>query len=353
MNDLSSSPPFVVTGASGYVASWVVWELLNRGATVRGTVRNPNDTTKCQHLLDMAAELPGTLKLAKADLLEAGSFDEAVAGAGVVIHTASPFIIGKVKEPYRQLINPAVEGTKNVLDAVNKAESVKKVVLTSTALAVYGDAQDMANAGVDRFTEDDWNTTSSASHQAYSFSKTEAERAAWEMHKAQSRWTLATINPGFILGPSKTPRADSESVKFVRGMLRGEFKMGAPDLWFGVVDVRDVAKAHVEAAIRPEVEGRFILVADSKNFVEMGQILRNHFGDKYPFPKGPLPKFLFYLAGPSLGFTWKFIRANSGYPVYFDNTRSRERLGIQYTPVEETLVQHAEQLIAAHSHKET
>jgi dihydroflavonol-4-reductase len=351
MNDLSAHPPFVVTGASGYLASWVVWELLSRGATVRGTVRNPDDTAKCQHLLDMAAELPGTLELVKADLLEPGSFDEAVAGAGVVIHTASPFVIGKVKDPYRQLINPAVEGTKNVLNAVNEAESVKKVVLTSSAVAVYGDAQDMANAGVDRFTEDHWNTTSSASHQAYSFSKTEAERAAWEMKKAQSRWTLAAINPGFILGPSKTPRADSESVKFVRGMLRGEFKMGAPKLWFGVVDVRDVAKAHVEAAIRP-VEGRLILVADSKNFVEMGQILREHFGDKYPFPKGPLPNFLFYLAGPSLGFTWKFIRANSGYPVHFDNTRSRELLGIQYTPVEDTLVQHAKQLIAAHSHKQ-
>ena len=348
MNDLSSHPPFVVTGASGYAASWVVWDLLNRGAMVRGTVRDPNNTAKCQHLLDMAAELPGTLELVKADLLEAGSFDEPVAGAGAVIHTASPFFFGKVKDPYRQLINPAVEGTRNVLDAVNKSESVKKVVVTSSVAAIYGEGQDMANAGLDRFTESVWNTSSSASHQAYSFSKTEAEKAAWEMQKAQNRWTLATINPGFILGPSKTPRADSESIKFIRDMIRGVFKMGVPDFYFGVVDVRDVAKAHVEAAIRPEVEGRFILVADSKTFLEMGQILRNHFGDKYPFPKGVLPKFLLYLAGPSQGLSWKFIRAHAGYPVYFDNARSREGLGIEYTPVEDTLVQHAEQLIAAH-----
>jgi len=348
MSDLSSHPPFVVTGASGYAASWVVWELLSRGATVRATVRDPNNTAKCQHLLDMAAELPGTLELVKADLLEAGSFDEPVAGAGAVIHTASPFVIGKVKDPYRQLINPAVEGTRNVLDAADKAESVKRVVLTSSVAAIYGDAQDMANAGLDRFSEDDWNTSSSASHQAYSFSKTEAEKAAWEMRKAQSRWTLATINPGFILGPSKTPRGDSESIKMIRDMIRGVFKMGVPAFSFGVVDVRDVAKAHVEAAIRPEVEGRFILVADTKTFVEMGQILRSHFGDKYPFPKSVLPKFVLYLAGPSQGLTWKHIRTNSDYPVYFDNARSREGLGIEYTPVEDTLVQHAEQLIAAH-----
>ncbi len=348
MSDLSSHPPFVVTGASGYAASWVVWELLNRGATVRATVRDPNNTAKCQHLLDMAAELPGTLELVKADLLEAGSFDEAISGAGVVIHTASPFIIGKIKDPHTQLINPAVEGTKNVLESVNKAESVKKVVLTSSVAAVYGDSQDLANAPGDRFTEDDWNTTSSANHQPYNYSKTVAEKAAWDMQKAQSRWTLATINPGFILGPSKTPRGDSESVKFIRDMLRGVFKMGAPPLCFGAVDVRDVARAHVEAAIRPDAEGRYILVADSKTFLEMGQILRKRLGDQYPFPKGLIPKLFLYLVGPSQGFTWKFMSANAGYRVDFDNTRSREQLGIEYTPVEDTLVQHAEQQIAAH-----
>ena len=91
--DLSSHPPFVVTGASGYVASWVVWELLSRRATVRGTVRDPGDAEKCQHLHDMAKELPGTLELWKADLLASGSFDDAAMGAGVVIHTASPYVL--------------------------------------------------------------------------------------------------------------------------------------------------------------------------------------------------------------------------------------------------------------------
>ena len=124
MSDLSSHPPFVVTGASGYAASWVVWELLSRGATVRGTVRDPGNQAKCKHLTDMAEELPGTLELVKADLLEPGSFKGAVSGAGAVIHTASPFFLGKIKDPYAQFINPAVEGTKNVLDAVNDAESV-------------------------------------------------------------------------------------------------------------------------------------------------------------------------------------------------------------------------------------
>jgi nucleoside-diphosphate-sugar epimerase len=337
-----------VTGASGYLGSWVAWELLSRGAHVRATVRDPDNQAKCQHLLDMAKELPGTLELVKADLLEPGSFDEAVSGAGAVIHTASPFFIGKIKDPYSQFINPAVEGTKNVLEAVNKAESVKKVVITSSVAAMYGDSKDLANAPGDRFTEDDWNTTSSVAHLPYSYSKTLAEKTAWDMCEAQSRWTLSTINPAFILGPSKTPRGDSESIKFIRDMLRGVFKMGAPPLCFGVVDVRDVAKAHVEAAIRPDAGGRHILVADSKTFLEMAQILRTRLGDGYPFPTRLIPKFLLYLAGPSQGFSWKYVSGNAGYRVDFDNTRSREQLGIEYTPVEDTLVQHAEQQIAAH-----
>jgi len=296
----------------------------------------------------MAKELPGTLESWKADLLALGSFDDAVAGAGVVIHTASPFVIGVPKDPYRDLINPAVEGTRNVLGAVDKSDSVHKVVLTSSVAAVYADAKDLEAVPGGVFTEKDWNTTSSADHLPYSYSKTLAEKAAWEMKEAQTRWRLAVINPGFVLGPSKTARTDSESIKLITDMLKGRFKIGAPAFWFGVVDVRDVAKAHVEAAVRSDAEGRHILVNRSLTFLDMGKILRERIGGKYPFPKSTVPTFLLYLVGPFEGLTWRQIRNNAGYPVRFDNTRSRERLGIEYRPVEDTLAEHAEQLIAAH-----
>ena len=347
MTQVSSHPPFVVTGASGYAASWVVHELLSRGATVRATVRDPSNQDKCHHLLDMAAGLPGTLELVKADLLEPGSFDRAVRGAGAVIHTASPFLIGKIKDANAQLIAPAVQGTRNVLESVNKADSVSKVVLTSSVAAIYGDACDLADAPGDRFTEDDWNKTSTAEHQPYNRSTTLAEKAAWDMQRAQSRWKLATINPGFILGPSKTPRADSESIKLMADMIRGVYKFGAPPLCFGIVDVREVAKAHVEAAIRPEAEGRHILVAEAKTFLEIGQILRERLGGGYPWPKNEIPKPILYLVGPLQGFSWKFWKANAGYRVAFDNRRSREKLGIEYRPVGDTLAEHAQQLIDA------
>lgn len=346
MNDLSSHPPFVVTGASGYVASWVVFELLSRGANVRGTVRNPDDQDKCRHLLDMAGDLSGNLELARADLLGPQSFDEAIRGAGAVLHIASPFVIGKIKNAQSQLIEPAVQGTQNVLDSVNRSQSVQSVVVTSSAAAIYGDARDLENKTDGVFTEDDWNTTSTVKHQPYSYSKTMAEKTAWAIQRSQSRWKLATINPVFVFGPSKTPRTDSESIKLMRDMIRGVYRFGAPPLCFGIVDVRDVARAHVEASIRPEAEGRFILAADSKSFLEMGQILRRRLGDRYPFPKSEIPKPILYLVGPTQGFSWKFWRRNAGYRVAFDNSRSREILGIDYRPAEETIVEHAEQLLA-------
>ncbi len=347
MTDLSSDAPFVVTGASGYVASWVVWELLSRGARVRGTVRDPDNRSKVQHLRDMDAELPGSLELFRADLLDAGSFNEVCAGAGAVLHTASPFIVGKVKDAQAELIAPAVEGTKNVLRSVNAAESVKKVVLTSSVAAIYGDAADLQEVPGGVFTEDCWNRTSTAHHQAYSFSKTEAEKVAWEMAEAQDRWALATINPGFVLGPSKTPRQDSESVKLITGFVNGRFKLGAPPFEVGMVDVREVAKAHVEAAIRPEAKGRYILVNCAKNFLEIGEILRKALGDTYPLPKAQIPTPILYVMGPLNGISWKHLRRNSGFPLRFNNRRSREELGIEYRPIEETLGEQAQQIIAS------
>jgi nucleoside-diphosphate-sugar epimerase len=349
MTDLTSHPPFVVTGASGYLASWVVWELLSRGARVHGTVRDPDDRAKVQHLWDMAAELPGSLGLFRADLLEAGSFDEVCLGAGAVLHTASPFIVGKVKDAQAQLIEPAVEGTRNVLRSVDAADSVKKVVLTSSVAAIYGDAKDLEDVPGGVFTEECWNQTSTPTHQPYNFSKTEAEKVAWKMAEAQDRWALATINPGFILGPSQTPRQDSESIKLITDFVTGRFKTGVPAFDISVVDVREVARAHVEAAIRPEAKGRYILVNTTKSFLEIGEILRQQLGGKQPLPKALIPGPLLYVLGPLNGISWKHLRRNNGYPLRFDNRRSRQELGIDYRPIDETLREQAQQILSSRS----
>ena len=134
--------PVLVTGATGYIASWIVKKLLERGFTVHGTVRNLNDLQKIEHLLQLRAEYPGRLMLFEADLMKEESFDEAMEGCEIVIHTASPFFVQHIKDPDKQLIQPAQLGTRNVLLTANQHPTVKKVVLTSSVAAIYGDAAD-------------------------------------------------------------------------------------------------------------------------------------------------------------------------------------------------------------------
>ena len=187
MFTIDTSKPVMVTGATGFVAGWIAKGLLEAGATVHATVRDPNNADKVKRLLDLARETPGELKLFKADLLAEGSYAEAMQGCGVVFHTASPFIID-VKDPQKELIDPAVKGTRNVLEQANRTESVERMVVTSSCAAIYGDNIDCAYAPGGRLDESDWNTSSTINYNAYSYSKTLAEKEAWRIAEAQERW---------------------------------------------------------------------------------------------------------------------------------------------------------------------
>ena len=147
-------------------------------------------------------------------------------GCELVFHTASPFI-RVFKDPQKDLVDPAKKGTKNVLGSANKTESVKRVVVTSSCAAIYGDGVDVLEMPNQELTEDLWNTSSSLDHQPYSFSKTVAEKEAWEVNKAQDRWDLVTINPSFVLGPGINPHASSESYSIMKQIGKGDFKMGS------------------------------------------------------------------------------------------------------------------------------
>lgn len=335
----------LVTGASGYIAGWIVKTLLDQGHTVHGTVRDPDNRKSVAHLHALAKGAPGTLKLFKADLLDAGSFDEATRGCDIVMHTASPFIIEGFDDAHEALVRPAVEGTRNVLNAVNKHDSVRRVVLTSSVAAIYGDNVDLARTGKHAFDESDWNTTSSVDHNPYQYSKVAAEREAWSMHGQQDRWQLTTINPGMVFGPSLTTASKSASIDTLRQMGDGRLRTGVPDLGFGVVDVRDVADAHVLAAFAESIEPRHILVNDTLSMLAIARILRHAFGDQYPFPRMRAPKAMVWLVGPLMGpVTRKFIARNVGHRVAFDNSRSRA-LGVNYRPVEQTLADHFQQAL--------
>jgi nucleoside-diphosphate-sugar epimerase len=113
----------------------------------------------------------------------------------------------------------------------------------------------------------------------------------------------------------------------------------------GVVDVRDVARAHIQAGFTPEASGRHIVSAGEITLLEIGRILREHFGNRYPFPQKAAPKFLVYLLAPLLGITRAFVKKNVGYHIRFDNTYSIKDLNLSYRSFKETVVDHFQQLV--------
>lgn len=345
MKDMYKQKPILVTGGTGYIASWIIKNLLEKGFDVRATVRDKSNSEKFKHLTDIAENSTGKLTIFEADLLKADSFREAMKDCELVFHTASPFKISGIKDAQTELIKPALNGTHNVLKSAKENSSVKRIVLTASVVSMHGDAADMRETENGIFTDKDWNTTSTETHRPYSYSKTIAEKEAWKITKTQDQFDLVTVHPGFVLGPSLTKRKDSASIDFMVSLLNGKYKTGVPELTLGIVDIRDLANVHIAAAFNPAAEGRYIATADSAKMIEIASILQKKYSTKYKIPKMQLPKFMLYLFGPLQGFSWKYVSRNIGLPLKFDNSKSINELGISYRPIEETILDHAEQII--------
>ncbi|MBA0716903.1 hypothetical protein Golax_004757 [Gossypium laxum] len=196
-----------VTGAAGFLASWLVKRLLLSGYHVIGTVRDPANEKKLAHLwrLDGAKE---RLKLVRADLLEEGSFDDAIMGCQGVFHTASPM----------EILEPAVKGTLNVLGSCKKNPSLRRVVLTSSSSTVR--ARDDFDYKIP-LDETSWSSLELCETLQvwYALAKTQAEKAAWEFCN-ENKIDLVTVLPAFVIGPSLPPDLCS-TASDVLALLKG------------------------------------------------------------------------------------------------------------------------------------
>lgn len=337
--------PVLVTGATGYVAGWLVKRLLQEGFTVHAPVRDLDNQQKVAHLIALAADAPGQIIFFKADLLDAGSYAEAMAGCEVVFHTASPFT-SKFGDPQRDLVDPALIGTRNVLTTATETPSVTRVVVTSSCAAIYGDNVDVAKAPNQTLTEAQWNETSSLDHQPYFYSKTVAERAAWGIADAQDQWRLVTVNPSLVIGPGVAAAHSSESFSVIKQFADGTMKPGAPPLEVGMVDVRDVAEAHMRAGFLPDAKGRHITSAVTMSFAQLGRALSAKMGPDWPFPKSELPKLLVWLVGPlaSRTITRAFVEKNMGHPWRADSSKARDALGVTFHDVVDAAAEMVQQM---------
>ena len=335
---IDTSAPIMITGATGYVAGQIVKRLLNAGATVHAAVRDPNREDKLKYLNQIAQAAPGEIKYFQADLLHDGSYADAMRDCSLVFHTASPFTTS-VNDPQKQLVDPAKLGTRNVLEEANRCPSVRRVVLTSSCAAIYGDNADVAKAPNGVLTEDVWNTSSSLSHQPYSYSKTVAEREAWEIVGKQSRWDLVVVNPSLVIGPGINPYATSESFALIKQFGDGTMKTGVPRYGMGCVDVRDLAEAHLAAAFLSSAQGRHIISGHNTDLFEMAQTLQQKYGRDFPIPTRPLPKWFAWMFGPMVNksMTRKIVSLNVDVPWKADNSKSQSELGVTYRPLAESM----------------
>eukprot|EP01012_Entosiphon_sulcatum_P033922 TRINITY_DN42951_c0_g1_i1.p1 TRINITY_DN42951_c0_g1~~TRINITY_DN42951_c0_g1_i1.p1 ORF type:complete len:511 (+),score=84.20 TRINITY_DN42951_c0_g1_i1:35-1534(+) len=260
-----------VTGASGFIASHLVAQLLARGYTVVGTVRNLGNAAKLSHL----RSLPGAserLTLLPASLNEWGSFDKAIGQCEGVFHTASPFFLSTATDPERELIQPAYDGTLNVLESCNRAPSVTRVVVTSSTAAVIAVERPPGHV----WSEQDWSDMDRLEKRKawYPLSKTKAERAAWQfmqITRPPPRFSLATVNPTMVVGPMLQGELNASS-EYLLSFLNGS-KSEIPNSAMSFVDVRDVAKAHILAYEKREAEGRHLCVAQSLTSAHICAIL--------------------------------------------------------------------------------
>ncbi|KAK3038785.1 hypothetical protein RJ639_027372 [Escallonia herrerae] len=248
-----------VTGASGYLASWLVKLLLHR-----------DDPKKTEHLLalDGAKE---RLHLFEANLVEEESFDSAIDGCDGVFHTASPVYHSlSVTDPQAEIIEPAVKGTLNVLRSCAKVSSVKRVVVTSSMTAVILNSKPLRP---DVVVDETWFSDAEFCEQTkawYPLSKTLAEDAAWKFGK-ENGIDLVMIHPGFVLGPFLQPTLNLTSEAFLNLVKSGrEF---LPNGIYRYVDVRDVACAHIKAFEIPSASGRYCLVGTVTYSAEALKIL--------------------------------------------------------------------------------
>ncbi|XP_051113555.1 cinnamoyl-CoA reductase 1 isoform X2 [Andrographis paniculata] len=243
-----------VTGASGCIGSWLVQLLLHRGYTVHATVTSLEDDKQTKHLEAMEGA-ESRLRLFQMDLLDRASISAAVKGAAGVFHLASPCIVDRVDDPQRQLLDPAIKGTINVL-TVAKELGVRRVVVTSSISAIIPSPNWPADKVKD---EECWTDEEYCKQNElwYSVSKTLAEKAAWKFAE-ETGLDIVVVNPGTVMGPVINPTINA-SMEMILRLLKGCTDI-YEDVFMGSVHFKDVALAHLLVYENKSAAGRHLCV---------------------------------------------------------------------------------------------
>ena len=323
----------LVTGGTGFLAGWTIRRLLEKGYSVRTTVRSMSKSESVLAMLQHENVDTAALTFAVADLTKADGWAEAMNGIDYVLHVASPLGGNNHEDP--ALIPIAKSGVENVFSAAIKA-SVKKIVMTSSEAANYQDKKD-SNPAVN---EDFWTDMNNKWITNYQRSKIIAERTAWEMIEKQSQTKLATILPGAIIGPYMAGKRSSTDQIFEM-LLKGT---PSPNVIYPVGDVRDLADLHILAMENDAADGqRFIAESEEMTMPEMARLLKEAYPDR-KISTMVIPDFVISIMAkfqPPM----KVLNTMIGLRYHRDNTKARKLLGWNPRPAKETVLDTARYMV--------
>lgn len=318
-----------LTGASGFIAKHILRELLEKGYEVRASVRSDKRKSELQGLFPDA-----TLEFATLDLTRDEGWQDALQGCNVLIHTASPFPLAEPKDP-QDLIRPAVDGTLRAMRAA-KGAGITRVILTSSCAAIYKQADKPKMQPSD---ETNWTSPDAPDVGAYEASKTLAEKAAWDFVAQNPEIALTTINPGAVFGPPMDARFGS-SLELVEQLMTGKVPM-APPMDMVAVDVRDVARMHVEAIDLEATKGeRFAAASGTHRFLELGGFLKG-WDSSLKTPGREAPVWLLRMMS-LFSKDMKGVLGNVGRTLAVSGAKAEKTFGLEFVPVRDALIASAE-----------
>lgn len=327
-----------VTGASGFLGSHIVRELLEHRFRVLALVRNLH-TPACAALREIQESIPGSeIDIREADILEPNSYSHPFSQCSYVIHTAAQVRDNtKVRSSaYQQVLDVNIRGTQNLLSSIEGAGTIKKLVFTSSMAAVLRHDKPADY----RFSESDWNTEPLEASDAYWFSKTAAEQLLarkFEEFKAANGPKLVCINPSVIIGPAYSQQHTRTSISIIKDLHEGKIP-GCPNLYFSFVDVRDLAALHVRAILDRDAEGRFLAPGTSTSMRELSCMIKHAF----PASKAPqrtIPDVLMYLSAPfNRKVSFRYLRDHLGVEHRFDDAKVKAQFNLEYRPLEASVI---------------
>ena len=325
-----------VTGASGYIGSHVVANLLARGRNVRATVRDTEDPIRVDHLKQLEIAEGGSLEIVEMDLFDEASVHAAIAGCTDLIHTAAAVRIS-AKDPQKQIVDPSVIGTSNVVAAIDAAGTVERFVHTSSTAAI----RPMTWKDGETLTTKTWADDATLEGNPYGLAKVLAERIVrdWHSDGGGGKPRMVTIHPSVVFGPPMSKIHLRGSLSFLNALVQRKVPVLIP-IQINIVDVRDVAEAHVRALTEGQNAGRYLTVSGDMQFSEISRTLR----EEYPELKTPrftVPYLIALIFGPLFDrrITLSWARQHLRRKLYWDATPAERELGMSWKPARESVLE--------------